>query len=290
MNDDSVLNSIKEDDVPFFRQIFDNPLSRQIILEDKNELLFTAARYSLGITRILLNNGADPNYRSGPSGSNEVPLSSAAFNGRFKTAELLLQRGANPNVIDKFSMSPLMYSVKEGYFKVSELLIQHGADPNLPDRDKQTVLHKAMMLKTSLRMVKLLLWATPNAANPNLMDDTDRSPFFYAIAMGKYDAIQAMLESPISANPNYLTEDIVPLQLAINRGNVPVVKLLLNYGANPHIGDYGGDTPFSSAVKDNQIKIVKLFEHLNSLKELSLRSMLVHKIDISKIPDNLKLT
>lgn len=59
---------------------------------------------------LLLDAGADPDYRNYPTGL--ASLHRAAAYGRYKNVQLLLDRGANPNIEDKKSNTPMDYAVQ----------------------------------------------------------------------------------------------------------------------------------------------------------------------------------
>lgn len=56
-------------------------------------------------------------------------LSIAAQEGHANIVAMLLERGANPNHIDKYGRSPVKVAGKHGHFKIVRLLESHGAKP-----------------------------------------------------------------------------------------------------------------------------------------------------------------
>jgi hypothetical protein len=57
------------------------------------------------------------------------------------TTELLIQRGADINVITKDGWTPLMYAAVANNFKCAELLIKSGVSVNVSNEDGNTALH-----------------------------------------------------------------------------------------------------------------------------------------------------
>ncbi len=89
----------------------------------------------IGILRLLLDNGANPNAND----SDWYLLHYAARDA--EVTRVLLDKGANPNVIDKtHGQSPLHVSATKGCKPAVELLVAHGADSNLKNYDGQTPL------------------------------------------------------------------------------------------------------------------------------------------------------
>lgn len=73
----------------------------------------------------LLSKGA---YVNVPAGR-WSPLHYATIVGQAKLAEILLQKGADPNASTKNGVTPLHLAAKNGSIECIELLLKHGADP-----------------------------------------------------------------------------------------------------------------------------------------------------------------
>src|SRR6185436_7761104 len=109
-----------------------------------------------GLTRLLLERGADPNdeetpYHVAETRNNDVLrilLESGTLNIDSMTTVLLrkadwhdlegmrmlLEKGANPNRLTRWSYSALHQSVRrDNSMQMIELLVKHGADPSLPN-------------------------------------------------------------------------------------------------------------------------------------------------------------
>ena len=57
----------------------------------------------------------------------------AAYYKSLEICEVILDHGYDPNLLDKYRYSPLMYACKRGYIEMSKLLINRGAKVNYPD-------------------------------------------------------------------------------------------------------------------------------------------------------------
>jgi len=57
----------------------------------------------------------------------------AGTTGDTRTAELLIEAGADIDMPDSFGMSPFMHACKEGRTELVELLIEHDADVSALD-------------------------------------------------------------------------------------------------------------------------------------------------------------
>lgn len=91
---------------------------------------YTNSKESMRILDLLLKKGADPNVHS--STHNPV-LHKVVWMGSVALFEKLLQSGADPNALDKKG-SPIIFNLLQGAsdrLEKFQLLLEHGANPNL---------------------------------------------------------------------------------------------------------------------------------------------------------------
>lgn len=101
----------------------------------------------------------------------ESPLSLSSSECFLKGMKLLIDRGANMNVQDKYGRTPLHLACEnvnsERHHECIEYLLQHGASPSMQDDFGRTSLHIAVE-KGCLECVRLLMQL--GNADPNLPD------------------------------------------------------------------------------------------------------------------------
>ncbi|XP_014270743.1 putative ankyrin repeat protein RF_0381 [Halyomorpha halys] len=109
----------------------------------------------------------------------EFMLHKAAREGNVNAVINLINSGFNRiDIVDLNDATPLYLAVEHGHYKVVELLLNRGANPNVRNKDLWTPLHKAAIAGDD-NIVKLLL---SYSANPNLEDSEGLTPL--ALAMG----------------------------------------------------------------------------------------------------------
>lgn len=136
----------------------------------------------------LLDNGADPSYRS-PGGN--TALHSAYEWGHSNVLNILIKRGANVNVGDKYHRTLLALAAERGDYNTVSLLISNGADVNTVDsRYSSTPLNRAIV-KGQGGIVGLLL---AKGADPNLPDIMGQTALTRAYNWGRLE-IARMLET-----------------------------------------------------------------------------------------------
>lgn len=101
------------------------------------------------VAKLLVQHGADVNL--GDAQSN-TPLMYAAFSGNEKLVEFLVSSGANVNAANYEGATPLMNAVLVKSFAstdVIKMLIEHGADVNAAEKDGMTVMSFASVRSSS---------------------------------------------------------------------------------------------------------------------------------------------
>jgi len=92
------------------------------------------------MVELLLDKGADVNV---VDQNDHTPLHHTAGNGHKQVVELLLAKGANVNAKMHYDLTPLHIAASEGHKDVVELLLAKGANVNAKDEGGKTPLYKA---------------------------------------------------------------------------------------------------------------------------------------------------
>ena len=125
------------------------------------------------------------------------PLVIAATEGHKYVVELLLDRGADPNVAVKYGETALLWAVRKGHRDVVQLLLGGGARPNMAKDCGTTPLHSDA-LKGEKDLVQLLL---DGGSEPNVVNKYGRvTPLYNAAIHGHKDVVQLLLNR--GAEPN----------------------------------------------------------------------------------------
>lgn len=97
------------------------------LISNAIEIDNSAAR--VRFVQLMLANGMGPNGEPNDKG---YPLIAAIKKNDITTAGLLLQAGANPNIVDENQKTPLMYTAEKLHLSIAKLLIdQYAARPQL---------------------------------------------------------------------------------------------------------------------------------------------------------------
>jgi ankyrin repeat protein len=182
------------------------------------------------------------------------PLLYAARDGRLDSARTLLDAGADIEQADANGITPLLMAITNNHMDVARFLIERGAAIDVNDWYGRTP-----------------LWAAVETRN---MDVDNAEPFENGVDRGPVlDLIRILLDR--GADPNTRTRETLPIRRQMLRvtgslawvdftgqtpfltaslsGDLSVMRLLLEYGADPYIPTFGGTTALMAAAGVNWV-------------------------------------
>jgi ankyrin repeat protein len=217
-------------------------------------LMWAAAQGHAAMVRVLVEAGADVNVRSTvvtwerqrtaeprdkwlpPGGF--TPLLLAARAGCVDCIKVLSASGANINEITPESHTALVLALMNGEFDAAGALIDAGIDINLADSVGRTALYAAVDAHTM---------PSSNRPAPKEADSTLSSMDIIQKLLAKGANVNATLRAQLPyrtkldrGGDGVLGAGTTPLLRAAKAGDTPVIKLLLEKGANPKAATRNG--------------------------------------------------
>ena len=211
---------------------------------------YSSQEGAVRVAQLLIEHGTDVNTRRN---DHQTPLHAASYFGNFEIVSLLLNHGADSEANAEGDMGERpLHKVSYGECKsqedgvrVAQLLLEHGADVNTRRVDYQTPLHAASYFG-NVEIVRLLLDSGADT-EANAEGDNGEKPL-HQLSYGKYrsqeDGVrvaQLLLEGGADVNTRR-NDHWTPLHLASYFGNLEIVCLLLDHGADSEAnakGDMG---------------------------------------------------
>jgi ankyrin repeat protein len=210
----------------------------------------------LDVASQLLVTGANPNTAAGKS---KCPIVLALENEYFDLADLMLSKGAEISIRDQNGWTPLIWAAIKGREKVVEFLIDKGADVHVCNNDGWNAITGAFF-KNHASIVKIL---TANGAK--FGEKYREAALLSAYEHGSTEVVKSLISDGVSVN--IATAEGQPLLiLAIARGDLVMLDLLLVADADVNIRDTNGNPALASAIANAQYPAaMRLIEHGSSV-------------------------
>jgi ankyrin repeat protein len=254
-------------------------------------LMWASSRRHPAMMELLISKGADINAASTERNYQ-----------RHVTAE------GRPKSLDSGGLTPLLYSVRENCMACVEVLLKHKADINLADPDMVSPLLVAIM-NANWDIAERLINA---GADVNQWDLYGETPLFTIINLrnradgGRGTSIDPMNKTngtaifklllEKGANPNIQlffkpanmsgptnTRGSTPLIRAANNGDLELVKLLMEHGADPTIYMADRQTPIHAAIlgraqEAQVVEMIRMFHKAGT--DLNVVALVNHQEEV----------
>ncbi len=199
----------------------------------------------------IIRGGVPERGQQDPTPGGFTPLLYAARDGRLEMAQMLVAAGADVNQVEANKINPLQMAIENDHVAVAKFLLEHNADVNAADYWGRTPLWLAVEMR-------------------NL--DMDKSGENGVDRASVLTLVQALLDR--GATVNARTTEYPPIRrwiLPVNdlswvditgqtpffraalSGDVTVMRMLLDHGADPGIGAFEGTTTLMAAAGINWV-------------------------------------
>ena len=207
----------------------------------------------------------------------------AWFNLPFQAAKLL-SKGANINAKDSLGTTPFMYAAARGNRELIEVLLHSNADTSAQCHRGSTALHRAAFLGRP-RIAKQILKHSEISINTLSKQWLNRSALMLAIIKDHTNVTKELLgHKSIDVNLESRGRQTA-LSLAAAAGQLDVVNLLLEHGAQIDHQDSFGYTALSQAGEYGHVPVVKCLMDCGAdpnLRDLYGGTALLRAIDQGK--------
>ncbi len=162
---------------------------------------------------LLLDNNAESDAANG---AGVTPLMVASASGNPDAADVLIERGANPNATEKtYGQTPLMFAAANNEADIIAVLVEKGADVAAATKVRTSSTSEPMGGLTALH---------------------------YAVRQGNVEAVDALLDRGADIN-QVSADNTTPLMLATINGQFDLAMHLLERGADATVATAAGGTP-----------------------------------------------
>ncbi|MEM7180736.1 MAG: ankyrin repeat domain-containing protein [Spirochaetota bacterium] len=164
------------------------------------------------------------------------------------SVKVLLEKGANANIVDKFGYTGLHYAVKQGDEPKTTILLDSGLNINAKDRRGRTPFLSVVLSAGMLQVPSMAKLLVGKGADVNVRDLDIRSPLHYAAKSGNLALVQFLIKNKavVDAKDIY---DRTSLHEAASQGYAKIVSILLKYKADKNAKDINSKTPLLLAAE-----------------------------------------
>lgn len=195
---------------------------------------------------------------NGKGAGDLTPLNFAAEMGHTKMVNFLVEKGANPNISNRFGKTTFHYAASNGHLEILKSLVKKN--PEMIDTEDHR--HNTPLIEACANghteIVKFLLDSKANIDKGNIKGT---NPLFAAIARGKLEVMKLLINRDANLLVS-LPTGWTPLHLAVRSQNIEVTQLLLEkkiiVEQGLEIKTSSGDTPLSVAAARGDVSIVKM--------------------------------
>jgi len=219
-----------------FNETFSRPDDKEV--ENWTYLLHSCKFGNSQIVQALLEKGADLNVQDS-NGKPSLYWASCHEDGEESTriCKLLIEKGVDVNQRAEDGRTALLGAVINDNYKTLEVLLEAGSDPNLQGDKGISALYLAA--SKSAEAVKMLL---KHKADPNIEVMNKATPIFEAAWSDGVEIIKDLVEAGADMNHEIKTEDgqkLYPLDTAITEDSMAAANYLFLNSAkhNPDVSD-----------------------------------------------------
>jgi ankyrin repeat protein len=188
-------------------------------------LTIAAQEGHIEVVELLLNRGANPNWRTSEFGYTAL-RSGIEHPGVIR---VLLSRGANPNILAEDGATPLSAAISFNRLESAQILAEKSDLTVKLFQSEMTYLHFAAE-RGNVEATQMLI---ASGADVHAMNKLGNTPLSYAAHKGKNSVAQVLIQNGAQVN-HCNKEGSTPLLMAVHSGNVNTAETLIRAGANIH--------------------------------------------------------
>ncbi|WP_066218722.1 ankyrin repeat domain-containing protein [Formosa haliotis] len=157
-----------------------------------------------------------------------------------------------------FDIAALLEAAQNGNLEAISYALGQGFDPNTSGEENRTTLMLAAF-NGHTSVVKALL---DSGATVDLRDTTDRTALMYGCTGPFASTVKLLVESGAQVNLKDNHEQWTPIMFAAGEGQIEVMKILLDAGADVNAVDVDGESSYDFAMSNKHMEAAAFLKPL----------------------------
>ena len=259
-----ILFAVRQGRMGIMRILLEQGMDPNITDEEGNTVLHLAAfgKLDASFVKLLLLQKVDVNAKNAAGDTALHVALRGNANEKLTVPRMLLIGGANPNEFDSTGLTPLhRWARVERNDTIAQLLLQHGAIVDVCDATQSTALHHAVTASKHSNAEFLL----SRGACANAKDEHGASPFL--LAAGLSVGGEEMMELLLNSGADFSTrnhQNSTPLHRAVWHGVEATTRLLLKRMADVSAENKDGWTALHVAALKGHAPMVEMLIKANA--------------------------
>jgi ankyrin repeat protein len=167
------------------------------------------------------------------------------------------------DILDINNNVPLHYAIKFNNYNVTKKLLDNGANPNNKNNKGYNSLHIAIYNK-NIDIINLILNYNIDI---NMKTNTGENALHIACNLQLIDVVNLLIKNKIDIDAQDYNNEFSSLHYCVNINNIKLINILIKNNVNINTQDIIGNTPIHYAIIENNVEILLL---LNSVKNIDL--------------------
>lgn len=176
----------------------------------------------------------------------------AALGGHSDIAQIILEHGGDPNILNSGLNSPLHLAASSGHSTTVQVLLDFQADLSLRNMKDRDAMYMAVLYCRREKLLEnVLKLFFVKGVDLNQFDSSGSAPLHECASRGLSKAIKFLVDEEANVNLSHQVSGLTPLQIAtsVPFPHAETVRSLLENGAHVNQTNKNGKNPFASVLE-----------------------------------------